>query len=85
VWKQTHHGRSLYIAYLRVSTDRQDRSGLGLEAQRQAVADFLNGRKWTLAGEFVEVETGKNNDRPQLANALATCRLTRATTRRRQT
>jgi DNA invertase Pin-like site-specific DNA recombinase len=68
-----------YIAYMRVSTDRQGRSGLGLESQRQAVADFLNGGQWTLADEFVEVESGKNNDRPQLAKALAACRLTSGT------
>jgi DNA invertase Pin-like site-specific DNA recombinase len=45
-----------YISYLRVSTDRQGRSGLGIEAQRKAVEDFLNGGRWTLLREFVEVE-----------------------------
>ena len=49
-------------------------SGLGLEAQRRAVGDYLNGGKWTLAAEFVEVESGKRSDRPQLAAALAACK-----------
>ena len=68
------HGK--FVSYLRVSTERQGRSGLGLEAQRQAVADFLNGGDWRLVAEFVEVETGKAADRPQLSAALAHCRLT---------
>jgi DNA invertase Pin-like site-specific DNA recombinase len=68
-----------FVSYLRVSTDRQGRSGLGLEAQRQAVTTFLNGGDWTLLGEFVEVESGKRDDRPQLEAALARCKLTGAT------
>src|SRR3712207_4593849 len=64
-----------FVSYLRVSTDRQGRSGLGLEAQRKAVDDFLNGGGGTLVAEFVEVETGKRQDRPKLAEALALCRL----------
>lgn len=71
-----HNGR--FVSYLRVSTQRQGRSGLGLEAQREAVTGFLNGGNWTLIQEVVEVESGKNNDRPQLARALALCRLHRA-------
>jgi DNA invertase Pin-like site-specific DNA recombinase len=59
-----------FISYLRVSTDKQGKSGLGLEAQRQAVADYLNGGRWKLLAEFVEVESGKNDDRPQLKAAL---------------
>jgi len=47
-----------FIAYLRVSTARQGRSGLGLEAQRKAVEDFLNGGNWRLVKELVEVESG---------------------------
>jgi DNA invertase Pin-like site-specific DNA recombinase len=57
-----------HIAYYRVSTDRQGQSGLGLEAQQQAVAQFLSQ---PLAAEFVEIESGRNADRPQLAAALA--------------
>jgi len=68
-----------FVAYYRVSTAQQGRSGLGLDAQREAVRAFLNGGAWTLAAEFVEVESGKANDRPQLAAALAECRLTGAT------
>jgi DNA invertase Pin-like site-specific DNA recombinase len=64
-----------WISYLRVSTDRQGKSGLGLEAQRTSVADFLNGGQWKLIKEFVEVESGKRADRPQLEAALAACRL----------
>ena len=64
-----------FVSYLRVSTDRQGRSGLGLEAQRKAVDDFLNGGRWKLIAEFVEVESGKRDDRPRLAEALALCRL----------
>ena len=63
------------ISYIRVSTARQGRSGLGLEAQREAIARFAEAEGFELAGEFVEVETGKGADaldrRPQLAAALA--------------
>ena len=68
-----------FIAYFRVSTERQGRSGLGLEAQRKAVADFLNGGNWSLVAEFTEVESGKKNERPQLAAALAAARIHGAT------
>ena len=66
-----------WISYLRVSTGRQGRSGLGLEAQRKAVEDFLNGGRWQLVKEFVEVESGKKTDRfrPVLAEAIQACRL----------
>jgi len=47
------------ISYLRVSTSRQGRSGLGLQAQRKTVEDYLNGGHWKLVKEFVEVESGK--------------------------
>lgn len=63
-----------FVSYLRVSTQRQGRSGLGIEAQREAVAQFLNGGQWELVGEVVEVESGKKNNRPKLAEAIATCR-----------
>jgi DNA invertase Pin-like site-specific DNA recombinase len=59
-----------FVSYLRVSTDKQGRSGLGLEAQREAVTRYLNGGDWRLAKEYVETESGKRSDRPQLAAAL---------------
>lgn len=68
-----------FVAYYRVSTARQGRSGLGLDAQRRAVTAFLNGGSWELLAEFVEVESGKADDRPQLEQALATCELSGAT------
>jgi DNA invertase Pin-like site-specific DNA recombinase len=64
-----------FVTYCRVSTERQGRSGLGLEAQRSAVTTFLNGGRWSVVGEFVEVESGAKDDRPQLAAALALCRV----------
>lgn len=67
-----------FIAYYRVSTARQGRSGLGLDAQRSAVLAYLNGGAWELIEEFTEVESGKRSDRPQLAAALAACRIHRA-------
>ena len=63
-----------FIAYYRVSTQQQGQSGLGLEAQRQAVAEYLNGGKCSLLKEYTEVESGKFNFRPQLAEAIQTCR-----------
>lgn len=69
---------SRFIAYYRVSTARQGRSGLGLEAQREAVRVFLAGNAGELADEFTEVESGKHADRPELARALDACRLTGA-------
>jgi DNA invertase Pin-like site-specific DNA recombinase len=63
-----------WISYLRVSTQRQGKSGLGLEAQRNSVAEFLNGGNWTLIKEFVEIESGKKADRPELAKAVQACR-----------
>src|ERR1700722_11668015 len=68
-----------FVSYLRVSTARQGASGLGLEAQRAAVAGFLNGGDWHLVQEVQEVESGKRNDRPALADALRLCRKHRAT------
>jgi DNA invertase Pin-like site-specific DNA recombinase len=68
-----------FIAYFRVSTDRQGQSGLGLDAQRKAVMDFLNGGDWELIEEFTEVESGKRTDRPKLDAALAACRKRKAT------
>lgn len=68
-----------YVTYYRVSTQRQGRSGLGLDAQRAAVRGFLASNGGTELATYREVESGKNNDRPQLAAALKRCRQTRAT------
>lgn len=66
------------VAYYRVSTTAQGRSGLGLEAQMAAVADLARARGLTLLAEFTEVESGKRNDRPVLSEALHHARLTNA-------
>lgn len=68
------HGR--VVTYLRVSTDRQGKSGLGLDAQREAIRIHLGGIK--PIAEMVEVESGTRSDRPMLQEALALCRLHRA-------
>ena len=72
-----HEGK--YVAYYRVSTNKQGVSGLGLEAQQDAVRRYLNGGTWTLAGEFTEVESGRKDRRPQLEAALALCKKEKAT------
>lgn len=66
------------VSYYRVSTDKQGRSGLGLEAQRKAVRDSVAASAGQLVAEFTEIESGKRNDRPQLAAALAACRKQKA-------
>ncbi|KAB1441370.1 recombinase family protein [Pseudodesulfovibrio senegalensis] len=68
-----------FISYLRVSTGKQARSGLGLEAQQAAVRDYLNGGDYELLEEYVEVESGKRDDRPKLKKALKHCKVTGAT------
>jgi len=69
-----------YVAYMRVSTAKQGRSGLGLEAQREAVRRFVAERGGKIiAPEFVEVESGKHNERPELDKAFKRCRATGAT------
>ena len=67
-----HRGK--FVAYYRVSTSKQGRSGLGLDAQRKAVLDYLNGGSWELVAEFTEIESGRKSDRPELAKALAACK-----------
>lgn len=72
-----------FISYIRVSTAKQGESGLGIEAQQEAVKRFLNGGDWELAAEFIEIETGKGADalakRPKLKAALEMCRRQGAT------
>ena len=68
-----------FIAYFRVSTDRQGRSGLGIDAQREAVLRHVGSNRGELIAEFCEIESGKRNDRPQLAAALAAAKKTKAT------
>lgn len=76
-------GRALsapsFVAYYRVSTDQQGRSGLGLEAQKAAVAQHVAALHGKTIAAFQEVESGRKNDRPQLALALGACRANRAT------
>ena len=69
-----------FVAYYRVSTDKQGRSGLGLDAQREAVAEFIRLHKGELLAEFEEVESGRKveSERPALAEALQGCRAYRA-------
>ena len=66
-----------FVAYYRVSTGKQGKSGLGIEAQRSAVERYLNGGNWRIIAEFTEVESGKRADRPQLTKALAAARARR--------
>ncbi|MGE5548240.1 MAG: recombinase family protein [Solirubrobacterales bacterium] len=66
---------SRFVAYYRVSTQRQGESGLGLDAQRMAVTAYLTRTSGRLVAEITEVESGKRNDRPKLAEALSACRI----------
>jgi DNA invertase Pin-like site-specific DNA recombinase len=66
------------VAYYRVSTAAQGRSGLGLEAQRAAVEGLCQSRGWEVIATFTEIESGKRSDRPQLQAALSRCRASRA-------
>lgn len=72
-----------FVAYYRVSTAKQGQSGLGLQAQREAVAVYLNGGDWQLIAEFTEVETGKGSNalakRPELQRAIAYAKKNKAT------
>lgn len=67
------------VAYYRVSTSEQGRSGLGLEAQKAAVEDYLRSRQAVLLAEFTEVESGARSDRPQLQAALKRAKVSNAT------
>lgn len=66
------------IAYYRVSTDRQGKSGLGLEAQAEAVQNYVAANSYQLAGAFTEIESGRKNNRPQLLAALSECKRIKA-------
>jgi DNA invertase Pin-like site-specific DNA recombinase len=68
-----------FIAYYRVSTQKQGLSGLGLEAQIDTVRKYVAKQGGTIAAEYKEVESGKDNDRPALAQALAAARACKAT------
>lgn len=75
-----HNGK--FVAYYRVSTDRQGMSGLGIEAQREAVERFLNGGKWSVIGEFTEIESGTRRrlrNRPMLDAAMRLAKKEKAT------
>jgi DNA invertase Pin-like site-specific DNA recombinase len=76
------HRTTKAVAYLRVSTDKQGKSGLGLEAQREAVQRYVAANSLELTGEFIEVETGKGSNalskRPQLVAALAAAKRDKA-------
>jgi DNA invertase Pin-like site-specific DNA recombinase len=67
-----HRGR--YVAYYRVSTDRQGKTALGIDDQKKKVLDYLDGGKWSLLMAFTEVESGKRGDRPELRKALDYCK-----------
>jgi DNA invertase Pin-like site-specific DNA recombinase len=67
------------VAYHRVSTAKQGSSGLGLEAQTRAIGEYTESKNGNLVGSFTEVESGKNNDRPELAKALHLAKVTGAT------
>ena len=75
-----HTGK--FVAYYRVSTDKQGRSGLGLEAQQELVRNYLNGGRWSVIGEFTEIESGTRKrlkNRPMLKAALELARKQKAT------
>jgi DNA invertase Pin-like site-specific DNA recombinase len=71
-----HYGK--FVSYYRVSTDKQGKSGLGLEVQKEAVQQRLDGGRWQLVGEFIEVESGKRASRPQLDAAISACKKQKA-------
>lgn len=64
-----------FIAYYRVSTNKQGINGLGIDAQRETVNNFLNGGNWKVIDEFTEVESGQKANRPELTKAIKTCNL----------
>src|SRR6266571_1451907 len=68
-----------WVTYTRVSTQRQGRSQLGIEAQKHTIAEHVRVSGGVCVAEFTEVESGRNNDRPELQRALAACRMHGAT------
>lgn len=72
-------GNQKFISYLRASTERQGRSGLGIEAQRRAVSNYIYSADGENITEYLEVESGKRDDRPQLKAAVEACKRHRAT------
>lgn len=71
--------KNTFVSYLRVSTTKQGITGLGMDAQRNAVTNFINNGNAKLIAEFAEVESGKRKDRPELDKAIALCRRSKAT------
>lgn len=71
--------RSNFVCYYRVSTNKQGKSGLGLDAQRKSVSDYLNGGNWNIIEEFTEIESGRKNQRPKLQAAIELCKATGST------
>src|SRR3984893_3158788 len=67
-----HHGR--YVAYYRVSTDRQGRTAPHIDAQKENVKAFLDGGRWQLVKSFTETESSKRSDRTELLQALYYCK-----------
>ena len=68
-----------YVVYYRVSTKKQEHSGLGLQAQKTIVENYLKNDNNNVVAEFIEVETGKSSNRPELNKALSCCKENNAT------
>ncbi|ABK97910.1 recombinase family protein [Pelobacter propionicus] len=68
-----------FVSYIRVSTAKQGASGLGLEAQKKVIYDYLNCGNWELIAEYIEIESGKIDNRIELNEALKRCQMTGAT------
>lgn len=79
MYNVTMEAISKYVSYFRVSTDKQGKSGLGLEAQQSSVGQFIERHRGEILDSFTEVESGKKADRPELEKAIRRCKLTGAT------
>ncbi|WP_461325305.1 recombinase family protein [Bradyrhizobium diazoefficiens] len=77
-WRWAVASKRKFVAYYRVSTRKQGASGLGIEAQKAAVASYASGRGCEVVAEFIELESGKKSDRPALEQALAFSRVHQA-------